>query len=298
MKKRITIKDIARKAGVSIGTVDRVIHNRGEVATKTKELVLRIASEGNYTTNAYARNLKLNKTYRVALLIPNDNEYWESHYQGFLEAVKDYQSLGIQLLNFSFDRRIPDAFGKCIASVLEDQPDAVVLAPLQEDLTQDFCEKLESKSIPYVFVDSNLEGLSPLTFVGQDAKKSGELAAKLLHLTVAEAAPVYILRLDSHDGINRIIEDRIAGFRHFFDVSLPAGPRQITTLTVDFDKVGYLDSLKQVISNERQVGLFAPHSRASEILQELSATDSSNSIGIVGYDLTAQNKAFLQSGLL
>ncbi|WP_234408903.1 LacI family DNA-binding transcriptional regulator [Marinilabilia salmonicolor] len=44
----VRIKDIAEKANVSIGTVDRVLHNRGEVAKKTKEKVLTIAKEMNY----------------------------------------------------------------------------------------------------------------------------------------------------------------------------------------------------------------------------------------------------------
>ena len=68
--KRITIKEIARKAGVSAGTVDRVLHNRGEVAEATRKRVLEIAEAGNYATNVFARNLKLNKKHRLAILLP------------------------------------------------------------------------------------------------------------------------------------------------------------------------------------------------------------------------------------
>ena len=48
--KTVRIKDIALKAGVSIGTVDRVLHNRGEVKAATKEKVLAIAKKLNLST--------------------------------------------------------------------------------------------------------------------------------------------------------------------------------------------------------------------------------------------------------
>ena len=49
-----TIKDIARMAGVSAGTVDRVLHNRGDVSEKSKEKVQKVLDEINYQPNVFA----------------------------------------------------------------------------------------------------------------------------------------------------------------------------------------------------------------------------------------------------
>ena len=57
MAKQVRIKDIAIRAGVSAGTVDRVLHNRGEVKSKTKELILKIAKELDYKPNVAAQKL-------------------------------------------------------------------------------------------------------------------------------------------------------------------------------------------------------------------------------------------------
>ena len=62
--KQVRIKDIAEKAGVSIGTVDRVLHDRGEVAAKTKEKVLSIAREMQYQPNIVAQALTAKKQYQ------------------------------------------------------------------------------------------------------------------------------------------------------------------------------------------------------------------------------------------
>ena len=59
----MTISEIAKKANVSIGTVDRVIHNRGRVSKETEQLVKKIIAESNFEPNQYAKSLKLNKRF-------------------------------------------------------------------------------------------------------------------------------------------------------------------------------------------------------------------------------------------
>jgi len=63
----MTVREIAKKAGVSIGTVDRVIHGRGRVAPETRNCILSIIEESGYTPNPIARHLKLNKKYTLAV---------------------------------------------------------------------------------------------------------------------------------------------------------------------------------------------------------------------------------------
>ena len=72
--KKARIKDIAKLAGVSIGTVDRVIHNRGEVAEKTRLKVQRILKETNYSPNVMAQVLKSKKRFHLVSLLPEPTE--------------------------------------------------------------------------------------------------------------------------------------------------------------------------------------------------------------------------------
>jgi len=78
MDKKYTIKDIAELAGVSKGTVDRVLHQRGKVSDKAQESVEKILKEIDYQPNPIARNLKNNKVYRICVLLPDPKEdaYW------------------------------------------------------------------------------------------------------------------------------------------------------------------------------------------------------------------------------
>ena len=70
-----TIKDIARMAGVSAGTVDRVLHNRGDVSEKSKEKVQKVLDEINYQPNVFAIGLAAKKKYVITCMIPHYNEH-------------------------------------------------------------------------------------------------------------------------------------------------------------------------------------------------------------------------------
>lgn len=66
---KIRIKDIARLANVSTGTVDRVLHNRGEVSAKSREKVEKVLKEINYQPNIYASALASKKKIHICYII-------------------------------------------------------------------------------------------------------------------------------------------------------------------------------------------------------------------------------------
>jgi len=78
MSEKITIKDIAEIAGVSVGTVDRVLHNRANVSQFAREKVEKALKNMNYHPNVYASALAYNKSYTFFLLMPihESEAYW------------------------------------------------------------------------------------------------------------------------------------------------------------------------------------------------------------------------------
>ena len=82
--KNVRISDIARMAGVSVGTVDRILHNRGKVSKTAQEKVNRVLQEVEYRPNLMARSLALKKQFNIAALIPafRPGEYWEKVAEG------------------------------------------------------------------------------------------------------------------------------------------------------------------------------------------------------------------------
>ncbi|MDD3788954.1 MAG: LacI family DNA-binding transcriptional regulator, partial [Petrimonas sp.] len=70
MQRKVRIKDIAEKAGVSTGTVDRILHNRGNVSEKARKAVDKVLKEWEYSPNLHLSGLSLKKIYRIVITTP------------------------------------------------------------------------------------------------------------------------------------------------------------------------------------------------------------------------------------
>src|SRR5881227_48579 len=87
---RVTIREVADEAGVSIATVSRVLNGRGDVAPETRELVSRIIQERGYIANRGARGLSNGRTGLVGLLVPLIYPaYFSAILSGATEALQE-----------------------------------------------------------------------------------------------------------------------------------------------------------------------------------------------------------------
>jgi LacI family transcriptional regulator len=91
-RSKVTIREIADLAGVSIATVSRVVNGRGDVAPETRELVMRVIQEHGYTTNRSARALSGGRTGLVGWAMPLvRGDYFAAILSGALEAVYEQE---------------------------------------------------------------------------------------------------------------------------------------------------------------------------------------------------------------
>ena len=106
MTEKIRIKDIAERAGVSVGTVDRVLHDRPNVSAPAREKVEKALEEMNYQPNMYASALAYNKSYTFYLFIPSHKEetYWEEIEEGATKAVEYRRDFHIDMKIIYYER--------------------------------------------------------------------------------------------------------------------------------------------------------------------------------------------------
>ena len=81
----MNIYDIAKLANVSIATVSRVVNNSPKVSPKTKEKVLTVMKENEYTPNAFARGLGLGSMKTVGIICPNIDDIYMAKAVSYLE---------------------------------------------------------------------------------------------------------------------------------------------------------------------------------------------------------------------
>lgn len=180
--KNIRIVDIARMAGVSIGTVDRVLHNRGRVSDENLQKVNAVLAKVNYHPNIIARSLASKRIYHLGVIIPKftHGEYWEYISRGIDLALSDFQQYHVEVDKRYFDQFNEESFRQTIQDIQLDQIDAVLIAPLFAKQTSDFSKMLDEQNIPYVYIDSDLENEKRMSFVGTNSYAGGRIAARLL----------------------------------------------------------------------------------------------------------------------
>jgi LacI family transcriptional regulator len=170
-RSKVTIREIADLAGVSIATVSRVVNGRGDVAPETRELVMRVIQERGYMTNRSARALSGGRTGHVGLTIPlMRGDYFAAILEGALEAVyEEDMQLVLYTTLHEHDREV---------SVLERLSDgatdgAIILLPLE---SSGELVALQESGFPFVVVDPRIPLDDGIPAVSA-AHRAGALAA-------------------------------------------------------------------------------------------------------------------------
>lgn len=103
MKRNISLKDVARVAGVGLGTASRVLNNNPSVSEETRKLVLNAMKELNYQPNAIARSLKRNSTMSVGVMIPDISSAFFPEIVRGIEDVANEKQYNIIICNTDLD---------------------------------------------------------------------------------------------------------------------------------------------------------------------------------------------------
>ena len=299
---KVRIKDIADRAGVSIGTVDRVIHNRGEVSGKTHEKVMGILSDMHYEPDILARTLASRNPMRVAVLIPYhtpENWFWQEPLNGINDAVAELNHFRIELKEFLYDQFSKDDFVKRSEEVIECKPDAVIAAPVFYREMNAFIGECTARNIPFVSVNENTGHPDQLTYIGQDARQSGAVAASLLKSGITANSRILVISITRDRVNNRHILQREEGFTEYWSRNGNPDRIEIIQHAIESDQYRYIrDALAGLFKKHTNIsGIFITNSRVYQVAKYLE-TSGRKDIRLVGYDLIAPNIKYLNSGMI
>jgi LacI family transcriptional regulator len=293
---KVRIKDIARLAGVSEGTVDRVLHNRGEVSEKSKEAVNKVLKEINYSPNILARSLASKRQYVLAYLIPEHNkgDYWESIVRGFELATHDFSQYNVEIRAYYYDQFDVNTFNKITVKILDLHPDAVIMAPIFKEETMSFISELKLLHIPFSFIDSLLQETGFLTYYGQNSFQSGYIAAKLLLSSLEPGAEIIVIRTKRKGAVSNQTLARSRGFLHYIDENRLDSLHIINVEIQDADESGNLELLRNNFTKYHNIkAAITFNSKVYRLARYLYTLDKTD-IRLIGYDLLEENVNYLK----
>lgn len=267
-----TIKDVAKRAGVSVGTVSNVINNVN-VKSKSKELVEKAIKELNYKPNVYARGLKLNKTNTVALILPT---VWDPFLGELAYHIeKNLRNYNYKMILCNSENDYVKEL-EYINMVKQNKVDGII------SITYSDIDPYISANIPIVSIDRFFTKTIP--YVSSDNLEGGRLAAE--ELVKAGCRKLAIIGRGSE--INNSTRNRVVGFIDYC--------KENDIDYKDYYYIGHSKSFNKfldefILENFKDKikfdGIFAiTDSHANDIIEKLEEINISvpNDVQIIGYD--------------
>ena len=191
-----TIKDVAKEAGVAVGTVSKVINNI-PVKPETKALVEEAIKKLKYEPNVYARGLKINKTNTVAVILPT---IWNPFFSELAYNIeKCLREAEMKMILCNSERNAQSEI-EYISMAKQNKMDGIIA------ITYSNIDEYVSENIPFVSIDRYFS--KDITYVSSDNYEGGRLAAQKL----AEGGCTNIAYIGRGSKIDNATRKRKEGF--------------------------------------------------------------------------------------
>ena len=248
-----TIKKIAELAGVSRGTVDRVLNNRGMVNPDTDRKVREIADALDYKPNRAALILSAQKKKLKigVILFGTTNPFFDEVNIGIEQKKEELENY-----NCSVEvKRIPMGVNeqlKAIDSFVKDGVNGIALAPHNDRKIANKINELASIGIPVVTLNTDIEDSKRLAYVGSNYYNSGKTAAGLMNIITHGEVNVGII-----SGAENVMchSQRIAGFKDCIVKNYP-NIKVVETIYNNDDDIKSFELTSKLIEDKNINALF------------------------------------------
>jgi LacI family transcriptional regulator, galactose operon repressor len=192
--KRVGIHEIARLAGVSIGTVDRALHGRNRISEETRQRILAIAKNMGYRPNLAARALSVGKPIaRVGICIPREiHFFYDQIRQGILAEARRHEHLGVSFIYRPVDR-LGVAEPARVRELLGAEIQGLILTPGDPSNVKPEIDEAEKRGIRVVCVATDAPESARSTVICIDPRLNGKVAGELMGRFVPARSKVAIV---------------------------------------------------------------------------------------------------------
>ena len=292
----VTIKKIAELCGVSRGTVDRVLNNRGKVKPETEALVRRIAEQLNYRPNMAGKALAARKKSFVigVILASEGNPFFDEVIRGIRQAESELHDYGVKVMiktmkGYDIKRQLE------LIEEIETGVHALILNSISDAMIAEKINELTDKGIPVITLNTDIENSKRLCYVGSDYVKGGETACGMLGLLTGGKAKVGIVT-----GSVKILghNQRINGFRNVMKRKYP-GMEVVDFIETNDDDFIAFEETKKMMEKHREIdALFIVAAGVYGVCRAVMSLGLEDRITIVCFDDVPSTVEMMERGLI
>ncbi len=178
----VTLKDLAKACGVSVGTVSRALNEKNEVSTKTSSKIRQLAMELGYIPNRAGRALSTRKNPNyIGIVLPSINSpFFDDIKRGIDQACRENRDLGVEVIMEEVDSWETSVHLNAIQRLESRGVKAMALCSADAPAMRDKIAELSDRNIPVLLINNDLPDARRIAFVGPDYYRSGQIAAAML----------------------------------------------------------------------------------------------------------------------
>ncbi|MBE5799228.1 MAG: LacI family DNA-binding transcriptional regulator [Clostridiales bacterium] len=292
----MTIKEIARICGVSRGTVDRVLNNRGKVKPETEALILQTIAEHGYTKNIVGRALTVKKTQPVigAILCSEGNPFFDDVIDGFSQAEADLKDYGATLI---LKTMCGHEVARQLALIdeLSGHISALVIQPINSSRIAERLLALKEAGVPVVTVNTDIESSSRCCYVGSDYESGGAVAAGMMALVTVGQASIGVI-----EGVPTLMGHvlRQKGFEDHLLALSPALSIIDRAPALDDPEQAYRATCRMLESHPKIDAMFVVAAGVYDVCRAIIDCGREHSIRVVAYDDVPTTREMMRRGLV
>ena len=291
-----TIKEIAELAGVSRGTVDRVLNKRGAVNPKTEAKILEIAKALDYKPNKAGIVLAAQKKkFKLGVVMFGiGNPFFDDVEAGIHEKEEELVGYNCTVVI----KRI-SAFGikdqiQAIDELVEEEINGLAISPQNDPSIAEKINELYDKGIPTVTFNTDIDNSKRIAYVGSNYYRCGQTAAGLIHLMTSGEVYVGIV-----SGNSKVLchTERIAGFRS--KLKEYTNIKEVAFFENDDDDFISYDKTLQMLKDHPEINaIFYAASGSYGGCKAVIAQDRQDNMKIVTFDRIEQTIEMIEKGII
>lgn len=287
----VTMQQVAELAGVSRGTVDRVLHGRPNVNAVVREKVLRAAEKLGYRCKKAASAPR----HRAAILIPQwtDAYFNRQVISGIRRALRYIADDSFELLEVPLRTMTSQELVGAIGQQVENGVDGLIVRAENTPEVYLAIRQALDKGIRVITYDGDIPDSGRMCFVGQDLMKAGAIAAGVMARLIRYSEHVLVatgnMRMEAHKG-------RVDGFcSHLCELGFPSDAYHI----IETNEMHSLteELVARAISEDRQIrAVYMSTQPVSGCIAGLRRAGVGSGVHVVCNDLTPAAKRYLKEG--
>lgn len=296
---RVTLLHIAEELNISIGTVDRALHDRPGINEATKMKVLEKAAELGYEVNMVAQSLSRKRNIKIGVIIPNrqtnQKYFYDDVTKGIFNAAEELRDNKVEIIIKNVDTF--DYRSQIIAYQLlrEEKIDGLVICPFHYFELNKTINSAVENGIPVVTLGNDAPESKRLVYISAGAYKIGEIAGELMAKLLDFKGNVIVLT-----GFNTFSdnEEKVSGFCNKLKEIAPKINVKAVYETYELREHAYNYTIKSLEEFPDLSGIYVNTVNSPGVCEALSEKEKAGHVRLITSDIFKENIKYIKNGTI